>query len=249
MLLNQKLVEHFRIQAEKVTVQKLCIGLGYTAVQTSDGGMGVAYTFFESKLSCQPVGLFDQVEGQPAIVLLEKISSTNRLEKSAALALVNALNYQLALSLPEDRKNKGLFEQLEVRKGTRVAMVGFFGPMMKTFHERGALLEILDDTRKMGRPDDFYTKLETWADVLFLTSTSILNGTTEEVLEHTGDRVRTVMLGPSTPMVAEAFSHLPVHFLAGTVPIDQRQVLRAICHGAGTPVIHRFSRKAWMRLG
>jgi hypothetical protein len=47
-------------------------------------------------------------------------------------------------------------------------------------------------------------------------------------------------------MVAEAFLHLPVHALAGTVPVDKDSVLRAIRHGVGTPIIHRFSRKVYM---
>lgn len=55
-----------------------------------------------------------------------------------------------------------------------------------------------------------------------LTSTSILNNTTEEILSRLAPGVKVVMLGPSTPMVAAAFSHLPVHILAGTVPSTRR---------------------------
>jgi uncharacterized protein (DUF4213/DUF364 family) len=54
------------------------------------------------------------------------------------------------------------------------------------------------------------------------------------------------MLGPSTPMVAEAFRHLPVHMLAGTVPIDKQNVLKAVRHGMGTPVLQKFSRKSFL---
>ena len=57
-----------------------------------------------------------------------------------------------------------------------------------------------------------------------------------------------VMLGPSTPMVAEAFKHIPVHMLAGTVPIDKENVLKAIRHGMGTPVLQKFSRKSYLSL-
>ena len=73
----------------------------------------------------------------------------------------------------------------------------------------------------------------------------ILNSSTEEILGHTGKDVKTIMLGPSTPMAPEAFKHLPVHMLAGTVPLEKEKVLKAIRHGTGTPVIHRFSRKSF----
>jgi uncharacterized protein (DUF4213/DUF364 family) len=85
--------------------------------------------------------------------------------------------------------------------------------------------------------------LNDWAEILFLTSTSILNNTCEDILARAGQQLQTVMLGPSTPMVAAAFEHLPVHLLAGTVPLDKDQVLKAVRHGQGTPVIQRFSRK------
>ncbi|NLI34121.1 MAG: hypothetical protein GX422_15265, partial [Deltaproteobacteria bacterium] len=90
-----------------------------------------------------------------------------------------------------------------------------------------------------------YGKLDGWAEVLLLTSTSILNNSTEEVLSRLTPGVKVVMLGPSTPMIVEAFGHLPVHILAGTVPVDKEGILKAVRHGAGTPVIHRFSRKVY----
>ena len=135
-----------------------------------------------------------------------------------------------------------------IESGTRVAMVGYFGPFIKVFEGRGAKLEIIDHHRGMGDPADFHFKLREWADVLFLTSTSILNQSTEEFLARTGKDVRTVMLGPSTPMVPEAFTQLPVDMLAGTVPVDRENVLRAVRNGAGTRFIHQYSRKVYARV-
>jgi uncharacterized protein (DUF4213/DUF364 family) len=84
--------------------------------------------------------------------------------------------------------------------------------------------------------------------VLFLTSTSILNNSTEEILANVHAKAKTLMLGPSTPMLAKAFEHLPVQMLAGTVPIEKDNILKAIRHGMGTPVLHRFSRKSYLEL-
>jgi uncharacterized protein len=49
-------------------------------------------------------------------------------------------------------------------------------------------------------------------------------------------------------MVADAFEHLPVHMLAGTVPVDKERTLKAIRHGMGTPVLHKHSRKVFLEL-
>ena len=250
MKLNDCLYDIFEAKSQGVTVDLLSIGLGYTVATTSDGGIGLASTFFDERTSCSLVKNYYDYENKPAIELLKKIKSVDTIERSMALALINALNYHRALLLPEDRKNEILFDSVDVRKGTHMAMVGYFGPLVKKLEEMNVFLEIIDDFRGIGQKELFYNKLETWADVLFLTSTSILNNTTEDILSHVHDNVKTVMLGPSTPMVGEAFEHLPVLMLAGTVPVDKENVLKAVRHGMGTRRIHRFSKKSfWLRPG
>ncbi len=248
MLLNEKFFTYFIDKAQKTNVDLLCLGLGYTAVVTTDGGIGVAYTYFEDKKSCMALNEAPDYEGRPATELLEKISSDHSLERSMALALVNALNHENALKLPEDKDNTILFKEFRLEPDTNVAMVGYFGPLVKRLEERKVPLEILDVSRGLGERKDFYQKLSKWADVLLLTSTSILNNTTEEILGHLHEKAKTALLGPSTPMVAEAFAHLPVHMLAGTVPLDRDNIIKAVRHGMGTPVLHKFSRKSYLTL-
>ena len=248
MKLNTRLYDIFLGRSQKVNIEILSLGLGYTAVTTSDGGMGLSYTYFGDKKSCMVLNKHIDYESRPADLLLEKIKSDNTVERSMALALINALNYKAALDLPEDDNNRIMFEKFEIGQGRRVAMVGYFGPLVRSFEDQGVALEILDISRGLGTKEAFYKKLKDWAQVLLLTSTSILNNSTEEILAHAGENVRTVMLGPSTPMAAPAFEHLPVHMLAGTVPIDTEKTLKAVRHGMGTPVLHKHSRKVFLEL-
>jgi uncharacterized protein (DUF4213/DUF364 family) len=248
MQLNQRLYDLFTKRAREVDIDILCLGLGYTAVTLSDGGIGLSYTHFEDKQSCMLINKHIDHEKQPAIKLLEKIKSDHPVERSMALALVNALNYKEALGFPEDRKNQIMFDHFKIGEGSFLAMVGFIGPLVDALKQRNASVEVLDASRGMGQKEEFYKRLANWADVLFLTSTSILNNTTEEILENLHPKVKAIMLGPSTPMVAAAFEHLPVHMLAGTVPLDKEKVLKAIRHGMGTPVLQKFSRKSYLIL-
>jgi len=248
MKLVQRLHDLLAQKARHVGVEILSIGLGYTAVTTSDGGIGLSYTLYENKTSCMVLNKHINYEGRPAVELLEKITSANSIERSMALATVNALNYDFALTLSEDKDNSVMLNAFKIGEGTKVAMVGFIGPLVNIIEQRKAVLEILDYSRGIGQKDDFYTKLRNWADVLLLTSTSVLNNTTEEILENVHQDVKTAMLGPSTPMVAEAFDHLPVHMLAGTVPLDKENLLGAIRHGMGTPVLQKYSRKSYLKL-
>ena len=248
MKLNQRLYDLFKKRAREIDVDVLCLGLGYTAVTLSDGGIGLAYTHFEDKQSCMLLNRHIDYEGQPALRLLEKIKSDHPLERSMALALVNAINHKDALNFPEDQKNQIMFERFHIGAGTRAAMVGFIGPLVGLLKQKKARVEVMDASRGMGHKKEFYDRLGNWTDVLFLTSTSILNNTTEDILQNVHQEVKTVMLGPSTPMVAAAFEHLPVHMLAGTVPLDREKILKAIRHGMGTPVLQKFSRKSYLIL-
>jgi uncharacterized protein (DUF4213/DUF364 family) len=246
MRLNTRLYDLFSAQAQKVSVEILSLGLGYTVVTTSDGGIGLSYTYFSDKKSCMVLNSRVDYEGRSAKQLLENIRSDIPIERSMALALINALNYSTALELPDDDDNSIMFEEFKIGKGRRVAMVGYFPPLVRNFEQMGVALEVLDSSRRLGKKDEFYARLKNWAQVLLVTSTSILNNSTEEILANAGEKVKTVMLGPSTPMVADAFRHLPVHMLAGTVPIDKEKILKAIRHGMGTPVLHKHSRKVFL---
>jgi uncharacterized protein len=248
MQLNAHLFKLFSEKAHTIPVDIISIGLGYTAVTTADGGIGIAYTYYESKKACSVFQNYKDFEGSVAPGLLEGINSTDPLYRSLALAFINALNHQDAALLPEDPANKVLFDTFGLSAGARVAMAGFFGPLVKKFKERKVLLEIIDESRGLGQKDMFFERLQDWADVLFLTSTSILNNTTEEILSHVGRDVKTVLLGPSTPMVAKAFDHLPVHMLAGSVPLQKESVLKAVRHGLGTPALQKFSHKCYLTL-
>lgn len=248
MQLIRNLFAHFSDKAHRSIVTSVTLGLKYTAVTTDDGGMGLAWTD-ASAFGCGKPGDYRDFEGLPAAELLPLLKDPSPLNRSMALALVNALNYHDASALPDDASDGGWMDFLDVGPETRVAMVGFFRPLMKKFKGRGAFVEVLDDSQGVGDRADFYEKLKGWAEVLLLTSTSILNQSTEELLAHLAPGVtRVIMLGPSTPVVPEAFGHLPVSVLAGTVPVDRAAVLRAVRHGQGTPVIHRFSRKVCARV-
>lgn len=248
MMLKEHLFTFFEEKACRTTVDQLCIGLGYTAVSTTDGGIGIAYSYFDTKNACMMLNHYDNPEGRPATGLLGKIFSKNPLEKSMALAAINALNFDATRDLRAEPDNRILLDNLGIGTGTRVAMVGAFKPLINVIEQRGADLSVYDMGNRIGDKNRFYDRLNQWAQVLILTSTSLLNDTTEEILGHTGPEARTVLLGPSTPLVPEVFAPLAVDYLAGTVPVDIEGTFRAIRHGTGTPVIQKFGRKVSIRL-
>lgn len=248
MTISERLYQALKTRAAKTTVETVSIGLGYTAVATTDGGLGLACTMLDSVKTCHVAGDLPDFEGGPADALLEYLLSDTPIRRTLALALANALNHAAALSLPEDRHNTVLFDRLGIGPGSKVAMVGHFGPLIKKLAELPAEVEMVDKGRGEGDETALLKKLETWADALIMTSTTLINGTAETFFSAAGPKVKAAMIGPSTPLVSEAFAEVPVHLLGGTVPVDFEKTFAAIRHGRGTPVLQRYAQKSILEL-
>ncbi len=242
MLLNQKLFESVSDAAVAVTVVRVYISNSYTAVTTSVGGVGIAVTGgpLENNPSAPAV-----YEGRPAIELLEGILVPDPMLRTMALALINALNRPYAAKLPEDRKNKALYSHFKLLRGARVAMVGYFAPLARYLEAQRIPLAVIDKEKNIGNKKTFYCQLQNWAEVLILTATSIINGTMEELLSHGGPQLQSIILGPSTPMLPQAFEHLPVNMLAGTVITNRLGALKVVRHAGGPRALAPFSRKVY----
>lgn len=249
MDVSERLHEAFRERAAQARVSDLSIGLGYTAVTTDDGRMGLAYTMMGRTGSCTHVRDFQDFDGRSATDLLDYVTSDDTLERSMAIALINALNEPVAAAMPRDTgPSTGFVAQFGVTEGTRVAMVGFFGPVITGLKKLGAELSILDRGHQMGDEAAFLARLKSWPEVLVITATSLITATFDRVLEHVGDGVRVVVMGPSTPMVPEVYTGLPVHMLAGMVPVVKDKVRAVIRQGGGTPELSPHSQKVfWLR--
>ena len=203
----RQLVETMRTRAEGRLLENLTIGLGYTAVCTDDGGVGVAYTPKSTKGTCSVLPPNEDYEGRPASEVLDLLLSDNDLHRTIGLALVNALNHAQAKSLPEDRDSSILFDTLGIEEGTRVAMVGHFAPIVARLKERGSRVEVVDQGKGVGDEQRFSERLDSWAQVAIVTSTSIINNTLDDLLAagH-GQRCARGLDGSFHPFADSSFS-------------------------------------------
>ncbi|MEF8889384.1 MAG: DUF364 domain-containing protein [Desulfohalobiaceae bacterium] len=243
MELEERLYTEARSMAEGLRVERVCLGLGYTAVAVTGGGLGVANTLLDDPGSCRLLDPDTELEGRPAGELLEGIRSDQPLMRSLALALINAVNSRKAMEMPLDQGNTLLFSRLGLGKGCRVCMVGHIPPLVSKLREDGAEVEVLDQGKGMGDRNRFEERLSSWADRALISATALLNRSLEDLLQKAGDRVQTALLGPSTPLLPQAFSHLPVHLLCGMAPMDHDALFRCIRQAKGTPAIKRHARK------
>jgi len=248
--------ELFTPSAGEMRVQEVCIGLGYTVVALrgpedptgSTRSIGVAFTYLDGKDSCTLVEDQRDYDTLPVTELLAKLRSDNLVERSVAVATVNALNHERSQGFAEDAGS--LLDDLAVGPGDTVAMVGYFSPVARQIESRGAAVRAYDIGKGIGEHREFYAFLGKGdAKGLIVTSTSIVGGSTEEVLRDLPAGLRVALLGPTTPLVPEAYTHLPVHYLGGTLPVDAEGVIKAARQGKGTKALHRASKKIYHRIG
>ena len=62
-----------RVMKSLISITQVCMGIGYTAVVTDDGSIGVAYTYFDAKSGCCLIQDYQDFEGRPARDLLAPI--------------------------------------------------------------------------------------------------------------------------------------------------------------------------------
>jgi len=248
--LMERLHVTLKQRAEQTTVTQLVLGLGYTAVLLKDGGAGIAYTWTDGGSGCSHEHGWGDAEGAPASGLLDLLLAGGGLSRSVGMATANALNHAAAIQLPEDDGPAGsLIRQLDITRGTRVSMVGFFPPVARVLGDLGAELDIVDDAKGMGDRGSFVERLREWPQVLIVTSTALLGGTVDELLAAAGPSTRIALLGPTTPLLPEIFEGTRVELLGGMVPRDVDGVLRTVRHGGGTRDFSSCCRKVYCVLG
>ena len=229
-------------RGQYLQVVEVRIGLGYVGVMLEGDRLGLAAVLRnELRPGCSTLGKAGTLAGSGASELLDLlVTGKNPLEKSVGLATANAL----LCPDPEEGEQDSI-ALMGLSPGDRVAMVGYFGPLVERIRKTGATLQIIEkDSQRMETildREDRDSILEQCS-VAIITATSILNNTIEEVLNGLGNPRHVTILGPSTPLCEEAFARTPVTHLGGSAIRDHRRVMRVISEGGGTPHMRPYLR-------
>jgi hypothetical protein len=167
--------------------------------------------------------------------LAELVLSASPPEVSVGMAAINAL-------LPHD---EGAFvdlnaEQIIAQRGSgkHVALAGHF-PFVPRLREQVGRLSVLElrprggDLPAVAAPD-----VVPQADVLALTSLTLMNGTFEGLARLRRPDALLLLLGPSTPLSPLLFEH-GAHCLFGSVVTDIDAVLQTVGQGGNFRQVHR----------
>lgn len=224
------------------------MGLGYTAVMLEDGHAGVAYTFRDRAASgCTVFNGLRPLAGRTTTEVLECLGSAEGLESSVGLAVANAL----ANRSGSGQQEADILQALSIGFMDRVGMVGFFGPLVAPLEKRVRELVIYE--RNMARSDrvrpaeDALRELAD-CDVALITSTALILGDLDRLLEAAAACREVALVGASTPLVPEVFGPLGVKLLSGVIVTDAAGILQVVSEGGGMGLFGRRVRKVNVRL-
>lgn len=164
------------------------------------------------------------------------VRSPETLRASIGLAAYNALLERDETAWVELNASQVI---LDHGAGGRVAIIGHF-PFIEQVRRAAETCWVLELHPRPGDlPADRADELLPQADVVAITSTSLINHTFDDLIHLCCDDALVIMLGPSTPLSPALFGN-GVDVLSGTVVEDAGRVTRSIAQGATFRQIKRM---------
>ena len=240
---DDRLIEIFATKAKDNYVDTINIGLGYTAVVLKNGACGVSCTLLDTKKSCTVYNVREDFENKSCYDLLCSLEKyKDPVSRTVVIAMINALTQSDVL----ENDPGSLFEDLQLKKGDSLAMIGYFKPIVEQFKMKEVSIKAYDIGKEIGDEDSFYEFVNTESSALIITATSFINNTFAQIIQKIETyRKPVAVLGPSTIMNKSLYKGTPVKILGGTSVSNVNGVLKAIRTGKGTPMIHKFSSKVY----
>ncbi len=232
-MIVEELRTHLVTEFKEQRLADVRIGLGYTAVMLEDGAVGVAYTFHEDAAAgCSVFMGRRPLAGRTTTEILDYLGSDEGVECTVGLAVANALANR---AYPE-QKEGDILELLPTEPGDRVGMVGFFGPLVGPLEKRVRQLTIFE--RNAARSDRVLpaeAALEELprCEVAVITSTALITGDMDGLLEAASGCREVALVGASTPLVPSVFESRHVTLLSGVVVTDGPGILQIVSEGGG----------------
>jgi uncharacterized protein (DUF4213/DUF364 family) len=234
--------------ARDFTLQRVQVGFIYSAVQLCNQAVGVAFTFPRSG-HCGPDLPYNKkpLSGRKASETLPLLGDKNLVSSSLALATANAL--LAGRELPQGVTFGDILDNLDIRKGDQVCMVGCFLPIVSALKKRGVKVVSVDEVPKpYAKPPEEVENLLPESQIAIITATAIINNTIDHLLDLTASCREVAVLGPSTPLLPDAFSNTTVSCLSGIKVSESEKVLRIISEGGGFRDFKYYTRKVNLRL-
>lgn len=256
-LVRQKLGSDF----EKLTIERIAVGLFFTGAKLSNGAGGVSYTPVKDipQAVCCPSSagrIFDpvKIKGMKAADVLAALSSDEPIKAAIAIATLNALsaicwerglndNYRIQM-------NTDAVDVVRMPAESSVAVIGAFVPILRKLKTRGGRWWVIEQdpqTLKSDEMDHFIPadrsdETIAAADVLIVTGVTLVNHTLEPILKAARPDAEIAVVGPTASMLPDALFESGARVVGGVWVKKPDELLDVLA--AGGSGYHFFDKLA-----
>jgi uncharacterized protein (DUF4213/DUF364 family) len=229
---------------DETEVKDVRIGLAYTGVLLSENYGGVACTPLYEFSGCPALGFTETLKGKTADKLLELSLSENPLEASVGIATANALSHMLYELKPKKFPVSNVDILDLIKPDDRVAMVGYFGPLVPRILKITRKLTVLEKReieapKTITLPSEKAREVLPASDVIILSASTLANRTFDELVSFRGAAREVILLGPSAPLYPEPFFKREITAVMSTRIVDPLKMLTVVSEAGGTKKLHR----------
>ncbi len=238
MSLYKELVEAALPIARAKKTKRVVVGINYTLVEIERLGPGLSYIFIEKEFCCE-LSSGISFWKRPADILIKNYVSGNPIERAVALATINAI-FNNKKDLKKRELKEDILSELPLDTSAEVVMIGEIRPLVKKLEGKVKKLWIFD-----GEWDEIkfsFAEAAKKSKIAFITSSTLVNQTLEEVLTFVKEVPEVVLIGPSTPLYPQIFRFTPITWLCGAICEDGELLFKLVCEGKGAPAF--FKEKA-----
>ena len=236
-------------------IKEVRVGLGLMAVELDSGPIGVTYVLrSEVGHGCGVLPQDGNLIGKPAGEIAGwALQGKNVITVAMGLAVLNSVAEFDKLEMEHEPDDPDAAFSTEIRPEDTVAIIGHIGPLIFNLINKVQRLFIFERGEDVGGgvyPESAQPELLPECQVIFISSTSIINGTLENLLKYCTKARDVVMVGSSTPIYPEAFSGTGVTVLSGTrwFPENREAILTGISQCVGMRQLIKYGQKISVRV-
>jgi uncharacterized protein len=238
--------EHYGERLRGITVDRLAIGIFFTAVKLSCGSGGISYTP-ALEIHLDPTRPPLDKEPQPrfkGMPVIEVLASRNDsiLFRTIRLVVMNALAAPLHMQ-GKYRVIEGpdVLDLLNLDRVKRIAMVGAILPFVNRLKDMPGLdLKVIEkknetlseDVRSFCVPIEQTRQALAECDLAVITGAAIANGTIDSLLDWKPPNALAIVVGPTASFVPDALFSRGVAVVSGVIVSDPDQAVDMVSEGA-----------------
>ncbi|MGI6712395.1 MAG: Rossmann-like domain-containing protein [Bacillota bacterium] len=246
------ILELGKLELKDRKIKDAIIGLSIIAIQLDNGDIGSSYTLREELDGCCTIFPNDfQIIGMDAVEVAQwAVTEKNILKKALGFAALSAgcRNHYHHL-----QKIENVDYLAQVKETDVVGMIGYIGPIITALAGKTKDF-IIFDKGKQNRcgvlSQDLQVNLLPTCDVVFISGTSFINNTIDELLKLCTKAREVVVIGSSTLVYPEAYQNYPVSIIAGSLwkKESKEDIFKVISLAGGIRNLSRYMDKISIRV-